>query len=553
MPERLHRVPSPYRPEEQETSHWFVSSVDQSDRSSTIHDGHSEDQTDHLGSSQSTVNSHGKLCIWCEQGTRIEQPNDYNDQGQHNHIEIIDNHDHSQEAEEQDQERQDRDHQLHDQDQQSYNGEGHHLNHDMAMQGVLAKDLPPLLYRWSNPDSQGVNSKTYYRAALFCNGEWFNPEDFSESRFLKYFRSHVSKEKTKTPFISTFRSPLAPIHRALANRNGAVVTVIDTSKLNTKVFYTAPLAVRTGIVALWRGYGEYLIWGHIPTEAIAFTVEITSLEDIANSHRDINRLMQIPLISNVKYCNYNLRDMLASRRKSPFKSGRTLGKLLTLLQVPMVYWDSISYRFARTWGWRCGEEITQFCSGLRSGEPYFAEELSDSEREVPLSTPLRRHRRTPSKNIPSIDFDSDLDYEPPETDEGSEGTSDSDGPNDSRSVSMCDKTETVDDENFSTHETLSSGIFPQDNGPDDLPEQPNTEDMMDGTSDDEDTCSQRALQRDWPSDDGTHPDTPTPMEMRIPRLFEDGPTLQVDFGGQMNMDLAERVRLWYHHENGSNM
>ncbi|KAJ5468292.1 hypothetical protein N7475_006044 [Penicillium sp. IBT 31633x] len=69
------------------------------------------------------------------------------------------------------------------------------------------------------------------------------------------------------------------------------------------------------------------------------------------------------------------------------------------------------------------------------------------------------------------------------------------------------------------------------------------------TSEDEETGSQRALRRDWPSDDGMYPNTPTPVEVKIPRPLEDRISSHVDLHGQRNMNLADRIQLWSHHGN----
>lgn len=390
------------------------------------------------------------------------------------------------------------------------------------MKGVPADKMPPLLYRWSNRDSQGVNSKTLFLAGLFCNGEWFDPEDFSEGRFESFVRSHVTKEKVKTPFISTSQSPLAPLHRAIANQNGAILTVIDTSKLETKVLYAHPLAIRTRTFTYkWKGYGEYLIWGRIPLEAIVFSVEITSFEQIIQSHRDVDRLMQTSLIRSSPRCDQKLRDMLAAKRKSPFQSGRTLGKLLTLLEVPTIHWDNIASRFAKSWGWKYAKEIALLHSGLRSAPPYLSEELSDSEN-----------------------------YEPPETDKDSGGISESEYMDESRSMTICDMSETSDDGKFSTHETLSSGMFPEDDAPEPSSGPVHHQEVIDLTSDNEDTSSQRALQRDWPSDDEyMYPDTPTKIRTRIQlKPGQRTPNNRL-LNGHTDMDFFEKVRNWVYHEN----
>lgn len=585
-PQTPHPVPFPLRQRRaEERSHYFAESDDQTSESITMSVGHNQEQTDlleqtdyreqtdYLENDESVVTSHGKICLWCNHGLTIDEIDGADDQSLHTHSDQNKVHDQSQQPQHRHQEQKDWSQQDHHQGQQpqdqyqeqqrqqedqhqehqdrnhQHPEQGHHHDHELAMQGVPVDKMPPLLFRWSNRDSQGVNSKTTFLAGLFCNGEWFNPEDFSEERFESYFRSHVTKQEVKTPFISTFRSPLAPLHRAIANQNGAIVTVIDTSKLDTKVFYASPLAIRTRTLTYsWKGYGEYLIWGRIPTKAIAFSVEIASFEKIVQSRRDISRLLQVPLIRSAPRCKQKLREMLALKRKSPFKSGRTLATLLTLLEVPTIHWGNISSRFAKSWGWKYAKERAQFHSGLQSPPPYLLEELSDSESEGPLPTPQKTPGKIPQKAHFS-DIFSDLDYEPPETDEDSEWTSDSEGVSNSQSMSMCDKTETSDDGNFSTHETMSSGVFPENDGPEHFSGQAHNQEVIDLTSDTEDTSSQRALQRDWPSDDEyIYPETPTKIRGTIlPQSVRNTHHLELD--GQTDMDFFEKFRNWSSREN----
>lgn len=220
---------------------YFAENDDQSSGSITVNIAYDQEQTCYTESNQWVVTSHGKACLWCEHGVGINEPDDHDDQDQHLHSEQNGDNDQIKETQEQYQERQEWDQQGHGQCQRSPHGKGHHHDLEDAMQGVPLDKMPPLLYRWSNCDSQGINSKTYYRAGLFCTGEWFNPEDISKSQFISFFRSHVTKQRISTPFISTANSPLVPIHRAVRSQNGAIVTVIDTSKLNAKVFYAYPL------------------------------------------------------------------------------------------------------------------------------------------------------------------------------------------------------------------------------------------------------------------------------------------------------------------------
>ncbi|OQE46139.1 hypothetical protein PENCOP_c001G06587 [Penicillium coprophilum] len=541
--EAPYRMPSPLRQQrEEETSHSFAGSDDQSSGSITMTVGHSQERTDSLEdidfveNDVSVVTSHGKTCLWCSHGVTIDEVDGIDDQtSMSNNPKENNNPDQSQQPQYQHAGYQDWGQQHHHQD--------HQHDHEMAMQGVPRDKLPPLLFRWSNCDSQGVNSKTHFLAGIFCDSGWFNPEDLPQSRFESLFESHVTKQEVNTPFISTSQSPLSPLHRAIAGQKGAILTVIDTSKLETKVFYAYPLAVRmrTLVINGWKGFGEFLIWGSIPTEAIAHTVEIASLQQITQSHRDINRLIQLPLIRSVPRCKATLREMLAFRRKLPFPSGRTLGKLLTLLQVPVIHWENLAYEFAKAWGWRHKKEITLLLNGIRSPPPYLPEELSDSESEAPWPTP----QKTPQKMHFSSNRDSDIDYEPPETDEDPESTSESEGMTKSRSMSMCDDPETDDEEKFSTHETLSSEIFPEDYGVEDLPKQVQGQEVIDLTSDNEETSSKCALQRDWPSDDDPYmyPDTPTKTHPSQ-SSHEKRSTRHLVLNGQTDMDFFEKFRHW---------
>ncbi|KAJ5879300.1 hypothetical protein N7455_002765 [Penicillium solitum] len=559
----------------EERSHYFAESDDQTSASITMSVGQSQEWADEPGhintmeNNQAVVTSHGKTCIWCEHGLAIDETDGPDDWTQNTHIHQRETPDENQsQHRHQDLGQQDypqaqqlqhqHQHQHPDQQQehrgcshQHYGQQDYHHDYELAMKGVPADKMPPLLFRWSNRDSQGVNSKTVFLAGLFCNDEWFDPEDFSEDRFESFFRSHVTKEKTKTPFISTSHSPLAPLHRAIANQNGAILTVIDTSKLETKVFYAHPLAIRTRTFTYnWKGYGEYLIWGRIPLEAIAFSVKITSFEQTVQSHPDVARLMQTALIRSFLRCSEELRDMLAAKRKSSFQSGRTLGKLLTLLEVPTIHWDNIASRFAKAWGWKYAKETALFHSGLRSAPPYLSEELSDFESEAPWPTPQKTPAKT-SQNMPiSSDCVSDVDYEPPETDQDSGGTSESEYMDESRSMTICDMSETSDDGKFSTHETLSSGMFTENDAPELSSGAVPHQEAIDLNSDNEDTSSQRALQRDWPSDNEyMYPDTPTKTRGRIPLQSQQRTTNNLVLNGHTDMDFFEKVRNWAHHEN----
>jgi hypothetical protein len=586
---------------EQETSNYWAKNDNQSDSETMVATvSHNHKQNAYTGSDEPVVISHGKVCLWCEQesefGYRDQPEQDNNDQDQHDQGQYEQSqHDHGQHEGQ---------HQLNEHDQsQQHPGQGHHHHQiEVGMQRVTMNDLPPLLYRWSNCDSQGINTKKRFCAGFFCNREYFDPEDCDESGFESFFRSHVTKERVQTPFISTFRSPLAPIHRAIASQKGAILTIIDTSRLETKVFYAWPLAIRTRTLKRrWKGYGEYLVWSHIPKEAIALTLEISSLEQIARDNRDVGRLLQLPLIRSAPRCDHRLREMLTTKRKSPFKSGCTLAKLLTLLHVEKVHWEHIAERFANTWGWKHKGERRLFIEGVQRDPINLGETLSDSESETRWPIAQKMPNSTSRKMNLASDSLSDMDYEPPDTVEDSEGSSDEEGPSDydTQSISMDDRTETVDDDNFSTHETVSSGVFQDDRFEDEMSalpqiakddqtklqlldflyssadhhlEQTQTRapetDVIDLTLEDDrieprlpnslhrtldfrleqsqaqisetEAIDPTLEDNDWPSDDRNHV-TPTPSQRRVPRQPERNRCL---IGDRMDVENAPQIQLW---------
>jgi hypothetical protein len=106
---------------------------------------------------------------------------------------------------------------------------------------------------------------------------------------------------------------------------------------------------------------------------------------------------------------------------------------------------------------------------------------------------------------------------------------------------MNDMTETADDEKFSTHETLSSGVFHENDAPEQSSGQVPYQEVIDLTSDNEDSSSQRALQRDWPSDEDNYPpDTPTKVQWNT----KNKDTYRRVLNGQVDMDFFEKIRNW---------
>ncbi|KAJ5151358.1 uncharacterized protein N7482_010610 [Penicillium canariense] len=220
-----------------------------------------------------------------------------------------------------------------------------------------AADLPPLLYRWSNIDSQGVNSRSLFRAGSFAdtNSPFFGPEDLSEERFLNFFTAHVTREHVLTPFISTCTGPLTPIHRALRKGEGAIVTIIDPLKLRTPVFKAQPLTqITKTTVHRWRGYGEFEIWGLVTTDAIIASFKITTLQEIASVDLEIQQFLQLPLIQLQKTSDLWLRRALLQNIGAYVEHQSVLERLAEQLGVPIEYCARVAVGIWESWSKPCG-------------------------------------------------------------------------------------------------------------------------------------------------------------------------------------------------------
>jgi hypothetical protein len=456
----------------EEISHQFIGESF-SDRGTL---DHQEDLQKHpYKYDEPVVTSHGKTCLWCDHEGMTEPPKEYEE------------HEHPDEEHEH-------------QDEDNVEDPDYHQGSepdDPQLEGLPVDQIPPLLYRCYDSGSQGVNSRQGFLSGLFASGVCFKRKQINDEKFEEHFRNHVSPKKILTPFISTFRSPLAPLQRASRSLKIGTIAVIDTKKIRTEVFYAHPIAKYTrSFTFSWRGKGEFLIWGQVPGEAVIFTINFSTLERVAISYRDINRLLQLSILRSTVRCNKRLRDHLAAKRKSPYRSGRAFGKLLSLVKFPTLHWEHAAHWFTNCWGWICSKEVVEFMRGLKSEFPYVDEELSDSENEVCLITPKQTpHKSCANGELPSQSLtesltesenkgylitpqqtpenpktilnlrlqssthsDSDEAYEPLNSEEDIERSSEEDGSRDVEmdSVSLENKTETIDDGHFSTHESLSS-------------------------------------------------------------------------------------------------
>ncbi|KAJ5709342.1 hypothetical protein N7493_010676 [Penicillium malachiteum] len=241
-------------------------------------------------------------------------------------------------------------------------------------------EMPTLLFRWYNVDSQGTNSEDFIQAGIFAGDDKFhlNMDQVSQHEFYDYFVNHVTKAKCPSPFISTSLHPLCPIHRAVRNQNQAKVAIIDTSKLgvDTNVIKASTLVPRTGTrTRKWRGFGEYLIWKEVPRNAILSTFTITRLEEIARNCLGIGEFLQLDLLRNTEFSDQRLYCKLSQNLSSMSVKGtnEALENLVNLLEVPREFKQIVIKSFLEAWTsmWRLGETTEEHGLGPQGFQQEF--------------------------------------------------------------------------------------------------------------------------------------------------------------------------------------
>ncbi|OGM40487.1 hypothetical protein ABOM_011005 [Aspergillus bombycis] len=231
--------------------------------------------------------------------------------------------------------------------------------------------IPPILYRWSNIESQGINSTKLFLAGLFIDElDYFAPNDINTKEFEQHVVNHTRPAKVPTPFISTFRSMLAPVHRAIKHKEGAIITMIDSKKLQTQVYSAQKLVRKVGLkVGKYNGGGEFFIWGKVHRSAIISSFKVSSLLQIASEHPHIESILQLDTIGTYEKAGRSLHQVLA---KGPgqldHQSGLIIGELLARLQVPQQYCHSVGQGIAYSWRLNTQKGSWQeFIGGVYSG------------------------------------------------------------------------------------------------------------------------------------------------------------------------------------------
>lgn len=143
----------------------------------------------------------------------------------------------------------------------------------------------------------------------------------------------------------------------------------------------------------YRGIGEFLVWGKVPTPAIVCSFTITELMRIANDDAEIRQLLQLDRIEAYKRNQPRLKRVLSrGPGRLDRKSGCAVGRLLARLNLPDDYIDQVSLAICRSWQFSRSGSEHDYIKGVRHGYMSHStpdmqlESMGPAQRELPPST-----------------------------------------------------------------------------------------------------------------------------------------------------------------------
>ncbi|EAS29301.1 uncharacterized protein CIMG_08047 [Coccidioides immitis RS] len=232
---------------------------------------------------------------------------------------------------------------------------------------------PYLAFRYWSSKSCGMNTCSYFVAGIWAN----QPNHMSQPNFdplviESLARSHLTRCKVKTPFISVFDTPLAPLQRALQEDDG-MITVFDLSSFdNTRIFSAVDILKHEPLILEsherpYSGYSEFLIWGDISSEHIVGSVRAKDLLDLSSRYEE---LLQISTIKSFRLNGNPLkRRLIAQKTPANRSTGYLLGRLLCKAKFPQKYASELAIKISKSWRFQMeGDDGFQLLSkGVQAG------------------------------------------------------------------------------------------------------------------------------------------------------------------------------------------
>jgi hypothetical protein len=233
-------------------------------------------------------------------------------------------------------------------------------------------DQPLICFRAWGSGSQGVNTSKYICVGLFPDRRNIPKASDVDPRIVQVLaKTHLSRCKINSAFISVFTSPLAAVHRAYLAGHSSI-SVFNLSNMDQGNIFSAPDILHKDPlhpeVSTWyRGYGELLVWGEIPESCVMSSVKISELESLCANDRAISDILQLEKIKAFGRNGLPLkRQLAAANHQADYESGKVLGRLLLETCLPREHAGQLAIMFARAWQFAWQRDLSAFTKGVDS-------------------------------------------------------------------------------------------------------------------------------------------------------------------------------------------
>ena len=240
-----------------------------------------------------------------------------------------------------------------------------------ALQGY-ERQVPLIVYRFTNDQSQGFNGSKELRAGRFIDTGTLIPAPPREDVLSEEVSAHLSlANRRSTPFVSVFQDMLYALKRALADPPGKVhsrITVIDLQKVasaleerfgkGTESVFLVDEIRRRCKLKLDGGYPgkrEWLIYGIVPETAQAVVAsfrvdEVFPLRLLAPEYCAVLRINELRGRAKMGGC----RSKLKARAKDLNKeTGTAVGRLITTMDIEdPACRELVAAGIARSWAFK---------------------------------------------------------------------------------------------------------------------------------------------------------------------------------------------------------
>lgn len=221
-------------------------------------------------------------------------------------------------------------------------------------------ELPSLFYRFYDENSFGVNDSEGFIASqmIYINGGYPPALHASDPLLFMLLENHVNRNPVSTPFISVSISLFWVVRMALKSlsrgRKYPRIAILDANKAagdgqENRAFFVPPYhkqlklkKVFTDGAWFYQGSHEWVIWGHIPKDAIIHDISIQELQAHIDRLPPVARALRLDVMGTErKVSNINVTKYLKANQ-GPLTSALTVGFAHLLLAFGVDYKTPVS-------------------------------------------------------------------------------------------------------------------------------------------------------------------------------------------------------------------